>query len=208
MTTRGNGVPEAADERIAAALLRGSWQGDPEAFLQLYDRYGSELYAYLYLVLTSAVDAEQATYDVLETAIDRFRRYELGPVPFRVWLFWLAHDRVGASRSRRRPPEDGDPLASLITRLPVGGREALVLLRVLGFSLAEVSLILRRAPGRVGVLEARALESLGEMLAVRDGAEREDPAPERAGASERLSLRLRSRESPVSYRRRWALALR
>lgn len=207
MRTRSNGRPGFLGDRLAAELLRRAAKGDHKSFLELHDRYGPELYAYLDLVLTDAVDAEQATYDVLERALQHSREYLRGPVPFRVWLFWLAHERVGPARTRRRRPDHEDPLASLITRLPVGCREALVLHRLLGFSISEVALIIRRTPRAVSVFEARALETLGGMLAsiARESA---SPHVERPAASERLAVRMRSRESPVSIRRRWALALR
>jgi DNA-directed RNA polymerase specialized sigma24 family protein len=196
----GRGVPEQSDDVIAAELVRRMKVGDAEAFVDLYDLYGSPLYSYLYLVLTDTYGAAQAAQDVFELGFDVLPEHSA--VPIRVWLFWLAHRRAGGTRGHLRSvaPDDVDPLVSLVIRLPPGVREAVALRHVFGFSLPEAGVVLERSPRAISALERRGLDTLDRLLPSSDGAQ---PLP-----PERIAFRIRRRESPVAWGRRLALASR
>jgi DNA-directed RNA polymerase specialized sigma24 family protein len=197
---QGRRAPERSDGDMAAELVRAMKRGDPKAFLELYELYGPSLYAYLYLLLGEKYGAAQAVQDVFELGFDLLP--EDSPVPIRTWLFWAAHRRAGATRTvvRDLDPEERDPLVSSLIRLPPGVREALALRHVFGFRTPETAVVLDRSPGMVETLEHRGLESLARCLATAETPPSIPP--------QRHGFGRRSKESPVAWGRRLALAYR
>ena len=81
-------------------------KGDERAFLSLYDRYASRVYALTLRVLGDAMLAEEATQDTFLKLWSRSRQFNPNKGPLAPWLLTIAH-RTALDRLRlenRRPP--------------------------------------------------------------------------------------------------------
>ena len=81
---------------------------------------------------------------------------------------WLATDAPGPD-GRTEAAERAARLADALTRLPQREREALILQKYHGFSLAQIAEHLQCTTGAVAGLHARALKRLRELLTDDDG---------------------------------------
>ncbi len=102
----GSGLDEnAADNPIRLALAAD----DPAAVEQIWDRYASDLLAYLQAVLCSRMDAEEALQEVFIRLV-RKRRYLAQARNLRAYVFQIArHETATLVRRRRRQPKVADP---------------------------------------------------------------------------------------------------
>jgi RNA polymerase sigma-70 factor (ECF subfamily) len=175
-------------------LLRAAQGGDAGAFGQLYERYFDRVYSYLAFKLGSPTEAEDAAGQVFLRALESLAGFRWTGVPFRAWLFRIAHNHlVDALRRRtRRPSEpldagldlaDGralaDPEGWLMEKLrredllhAVAGltelqRQVISLKFAAGLTNAEVALILGRSEGAVKALQHAGLQALHRRLARR-----------------------------------------
>ena len=196
----GNREPEEAS---LAARARA---GDPEAFGELYELNVDRIYRYVAYRVGTEGEAEDLTEQVFLKAWEAMPRYEDRGLPFRAWLFRLAHNLVIDHYRMRRsdvPLSDvsdrdlggltalPDPQAELEARLEVDElRRALgqlreeqrqvVLLRfVEGLSHAEVGGILGKSEGATRAIQHRALLALARALKLLRGT---NEAEVRAGA--------------------------
>jgi len=81
-------------------------KGDERAFLSLYDRYASRVYALTLRVLGDTMLAEEATQDTFLKLWSRARQFNPGKGQLAPWLLTIAH-RTALDRLRlenRRPP--------------------------------------------------------------------------------------------------------
>jgi len=176
-------------------------KADPARFDALYRRYLARVYSYAYYELGdhhAAEDATEATFVAALTNLDRFEERARpadgeGASTFRVWLFQIARNEVGAERrrARRRPTEPigetviSDPLNveeeavrrdqarqawRAVGRLPGERRQAMVLRFVDELSTAEIAGVLGKSEGNVRVLIHRALRSVARELGVSERA--------------------------------------
>jgi RNA polymerase sigma-70 factor (ECF subfamily) len=185
----GRGGPAGAgvsDE----VLLRAAQAGDADAFGRLYERYFDAVYGYLAFHLGTADEAEDVAGQVFVRALEALPRYRWTGVPFRAWLFRIAHNLVVDVRRRRarRPVAplidvyaDDHPLAdpaawlaekgareallAAVDGLTAAQRQVIVLKFGAGMSNAEVAVALGRTAGAVKALQHAALRSLQRRLA-------------------------------------------
>ena len=165
---------------------------DPTAFGQLYERYVSRIYNYVYYRTGNHHDAEDLTSRVFYRALMHVDDYVDRGVPFSAWLYRIAHNLV-ANWHRdhaRRPLLDlesaqlvGDPherpewaaeqserrrqLLAVIRQLPEERQELLILKFVEQLSNAEVGQIMGRTEGAIKSLYHRTLLALRDELADR-----------------------------------------
>jgi RNA polymerase sigma-70 factor, ECF subfamily len=187
--TPGPGRPEPAD----AELLRRHVAGDAEAFGELFRRHRDRLWA---VALRTVCDPEEAADALQDAMVSAFRRAGdfRGESAVTTWLHRIV---VNASldRLRRRAarpavstgdeeafealvPQDGDHARSTDTRLDVNAalrmlppqqRAALVVVDMLGFSVADAAVILDTSPGTVKSRCARARARLLPYVAHLQG---------------------------------------
>jgi RNA polymerase sigma-70 factor, ECF subfamily len=87
-----------SDEALYARVRRG----DMRAFDELYARYASRLYGFLFSILRSRADAEDVFHEAFMRALDG-RDVELRPGGFRAWLYRIARNcALNVLRSRER----------------------------------------------------------------------------------------------------------
>ncbi len=197
---RDAGEPWPSD----AELLRRHVAGDDGAFGELFRRHRDRLWA---VALRTVCDPEEAADALQDAMVSAFRRAAdfRGESAVTTWLHRIV---VNASldRLRRRAARpalsavdeqafealvahDGDPAHAADTRLDVGAalrilppqqRAALVVVDMLGFSVAEAAVILDVSPGtvksRCARARARLLPHVAHLRGNRSASESVSPA--------------------------------
>ena len=160
-----------------------------DAFGELYERYVTKIYNYIYYRTGNHHDAEDLTARVFFRAIAHIETYTDRGVPFQAWLYRIAHNLVAnwhrdrgrrkiipldefiASGLRSESPdaytEDREERALLlaaIRRLPEERQQLLVLKFVERLSNAEVGEIMDRTEGAIKSLYHRTLIALRNDL--------------------------------------------
>lgn len=184
--------PPGADDPDALrmrALVTLAQQGDGEAFGQIYDRYVSAVYGYLYARVGSQPVAEDLTSDTFLRALRRIDSFSWQGHDLRAWLFTIARnlviDHVKSSRFRLEVPTadllDLDPgddgiedtvlgrlraaaLGDAIRQLGPDQQECLVLRFLQGLSIAETAAVMGRSQGAVKQLQLRSVRALAKIL--------------------------------------------
>jgi RNA polymerase sigma-70 factor (ECF subfamily) len=178
-------LPEKKEEEI---LARAS-QGDREAFGELYERYITRIFNYVYYRTGNVHDAEDLTARVFHRALHHIHNYTDRGLPFSAWLYRIAHNLIAnwhRDRSRHQeiplddashlhykgePPESAlvltqerEALLRLIRHLPSERQHLLILKFVEHMSNAEVGAIMGRSEGAVKSLYHRTLLALRDEL--------------------------------------------
>ena len=176
-------MSELSDESILARAANG----DGEAFGELYERYVSRIYNYIYYRTGNAHDAEDLTARVFYRAMRHISNYNDRGLPISAWLYRIAHNLVANwhrdnSRRKEIPLEESvhgrfdsshpehdllkleehDRLIRIIRRLSAERQQLLILKFVEHMSNAEIGQIMGRSEGAVKSLYHRTL------LALRD----------------------------------------
>lgn len=174
-----------------ADLLRRAGRGDTGAFGALYERYLDTIYRYVYYRTGDVQDAEDLTETVFLKAWQAMGGYRITGVPFRAWLFRIAHNSVVDHYRRRRLVEplerheqvgDGRShlddqvaaneqqrrLVTAVKQLSPLHQHVVVLRFVEELSHDEVAAVLNRTAAAVRVLQHRALKELHALLALEE----------------------------------------
>lgn len=164
---------------------------DRDAFGELYERYVTKIYNYIYYRTSNQHDAEDLTARVFFRAISHIENYVDKGVPFQAWLYRIAHNLVAnwhRDRGRRRiipldefvvsslssdapdhhaeDSEERDRLMAAIKRLPQDRQQLLVLKFVEHLSNAEIGEIMDRTEGAIKSLYHRTLTTLRDDLKI------------------------------------------
>ncbi len=167
------------------AVLIERARSDPEAFGDLYERYVTRIYSYVYHRTGNSADAEDLTERVFLQALTHLPSYQYRGLPFSVWLFRIAHNLVAnwyRDRGRARTvsldgvaaaAEENDGLERVenaalvrkaVARLSQDRRQLLLLKFGQELSHAEIGQIMGRTEGAVKALLHRTLKALKEEL--------------------------------------------
>jgi RNA polymerase sigma-70 factor, ECF subfamily len=163
---------------------------DKEAFGELYERYLTKIYNYVYYRTGNAQDAEDLTAKVFFRAMSHIQHYEDKGVPFQAWLYRIAHnlvanfhrdqgrrkiipldDYVAQSLKSEAPDkqaeanEEQEQLLAAIRRLPAERQELLLLKFIEQKSNAEIGDMMSRTEGAIKSLYHRTLLALRDELA-------------------------------------------
>ena len=177
-------APFSDEEALALAM-----QGDKQAFGDLYDKYATRIYNYVYYRTGSPQDAEDITSRVFFRAMRHITNYTDRGVPFSAWLYRIAHNLVAnwhrdSSRRQEVALEDGyqtskgeeypetalleseeqNALLGLIRSLPEERQQLLILKFVEHMSNAEIGAIMDRTEGAIKSLYHRTLLALREEI--------------------------------------------
>ncbi len=191
--TASNGQDySTADDSELVALARE----DQAAFGELYERYVSKIYSYIYFRTGNHHDAEDLTARVFHRALIHIETYVERGVPFQAWLYRIAHNLVAnwhRDRTRRKvvpldefiaaglrsdAPEDTtlaqeekERLIAAIQRLPEERQQLLILKFVEHLSNQEIGEIMDRSEGAIKSLYHRTLLALREELTAEQPSE-------------------------------------
>jgi len=165
---------------------------DQAAFGQLYERYLKKVYNYVYYRTGNHHDAEDLTARVFQRALVHIETYVERGVPFKAWLYRIAHNLVAnwhRDRNRRKvvpldefvaglrsdAPESAtevqqerDRLLKAIERLPEERQQLIILKFVEKLSNQEIGEIMDRSEGAIKSLYHRTLASLRDELTQPD----------------------------------------
>jgi len=163
---------------------------DKEAFGELYERYLTKIYNYVYYRTGNTHDAEDLTAKVFQRATSHIGTYVDQGLPFQAWLYRIAHnlvanwhrdqgkrkiialdDFVAHSLQSEAPDrwteerEEQKQLMEAVRRLPEDRQQLLLLKFIEQLSNAEIGEIMGRTEGAVKSLYHRTLLALREDLA-------------------------------------------
>lgn len=164
-------------------------QNDQDAFGQLYERYVTRIYNYIYYRTGNHDEAEDLTAKVFMRALKHIANYDERGVPFSAWLYRIAHNLVAnwhRDRGRRKiipleefmnkgsradmpetiaeEREEKERLLQAVRRLPADRQQLLILKYVERLSNAEIGDILDKTEGAVKSLYYRTLAFLRDDL--------------------------------------------
>ena len=183
-SVRGVAVRDSGD----AELISRAQRGEVNAIGHLYDRHRESIFRYLWIRLDDRQLAEDLTGDVFMRMLDGLPRYRLQGVPFRAWLYRIAHnllvDYVRKMNHQATVPIDvieeqgaDDDLDRTVEQRRLNERLRLALmsleptqcevvtLRFLaGLSLQETALTLGKTEAAIKALQHRGLSSLRRAL--------------------------------------------
>jgi RNA polymerase sigma-70 factor (ECF subfamily) len=184
VSPRGAAMQDSSD----AELITRAQRGEVNALGRLYDRHRESIFRYLWLRLDDRQLAEDLTGDVFMRMLDALPRYRMKGLPFRAWLYRIAHnllvDHVRKINRQATLPLDSveeqgaedDPglvieqrqlserLQVALLRLEPTQCEVVVLRFVAGLSLQETALALGKTEAAIKALQHRGLRGLRQAL--------------------------------------------
>ncbi|MDO9444223.1 MAG: sigma-70 family RNA polymerase sigma factor [Dehalococcoidia bacterium] len=183
MDARHDPAPGGTDLETDAVrrLVDRAKGGDAEAFGGLYDRFQPEIVRYLTHRTRDADAAEDLAQQVFLKAWQAIPRYEDRGVPFKAWLYRMAHNQMVDHFRSRRPTSDlegldlpvdseaetlllegemQEALKGALERLTEDHRQVLVLRFLMEKSAREIGEIMGRKEVTIRGLQMRALQSL------------------------------------------------
>ena len=182
--------PEPPDDSTRMrALVELAQGGDTEAFGQLYDRYVTGVFRYVYFRVGNSQLAEDLTAETFLRALRSLHTFQWKGKDFAAWLTTIARNlindhfksrRVRSEFStdafpdradvRRGPDEDvlallsNEALMRAVASLPDDQRDCVLMRFVQELSIAETAQVLDRSEGAIKQLQLRAVRSLAKML--------------------------------------------
>ena len=174
-------VAPSADTVALDALVDRARLGDADAFGLLYDRFQPEILRYLVHRVGDPDAAEDLAQQVFLKAWQAIPRYEARGVPFKAWLYRMAHNQmVDHFRTRRPttdlegvdPPQEAEAeglviaaetteaLAKAMSRLSEDHRQVLTLRFLMEKSAREIGEVMGRKGVTIRGLQMRALQAL------------------------------------------------
>lgn len=170
-------------------LIKIAQEGDAEAFGELYERYATRVFRFLFAHLSNRMDAEDLVGDVFLRVWRSLPNYEEKGVPFLAFLFRIARNalidhyrRAGKSKQdvsiEDITLQDGDPgpgdtvmanleheqLRQTLGQLREDYRTVLILRFLSELTPDETAEVMDRSAGAVRVLQHRALAALRKLM--------------------------------------------
>ena len=181
--------PDQAEADRMIALVELARGGDTEAFGQLYDRYHTSVYRFVYYRVGSVALAEDLTSETFFRALRSMGTFQWQGKDFGAWLMTIARnlttDHFKAGRTRLEYSTDdmtahdgttegpeilvlesltNQTLLAALTTLPHEQQECLIMRFLQGLSIAETALVLGRSAGAVKQLQLRGVRNLAKAL--------------------------------------------
>jgi RNA polymerase sigma-70 factor (ECF subfamily) len=176
-----------------AELITRAQRGEVNAIGRLYDRHRESIFRYLWLRLDDRQLAEDLTGDVFMRMLAALPRYRVQGLPFRAWLYRIAHNllvdyfrkmnrqaTVPLDAVEKQGTED-DPdrtieqtllserLQVALMRLEPTQCEVVILRFLAGLSLQETALTLGKTEAAIKALQHRGLSGLRRALEPLEG---------------------------------------
>ncbi len=183
-----SGAPDP-DHAEVWALVAAAQDGDAEAFGQLYDRYVTTVYRFIYYRLGDRAQAEDLTSETFVRALRRLHSVSYQGRDLAAWFVTIARnlvlDHVKSARYRMEITTDelldtgesaDNPEVAVLTSLTnarlvdairdlsAEQRECVVLRFFQGFSVAETAEVMGKNEGAVKAMQHRAVRRLHGLL--------------------------------------------
>ena len=178
-------IEEASEE----ALLASAAAFDETALGELYDRYESRIYSYIFRRTGDATLAEDLTAQVFLKMLEAIRGSKAWHSSFSGWLYRIAHnavidyyrqrdrqqlvqleDAVSVVASDHNPVViaetnmDANRLRAAIARLTEEQADVIGLRFLEGYSISEVAIMMDKTEGSIKALQYRAVATLRQLL--------------------------------------------
>jgi RNA polymerase sigma-70 factor, ECF subfamily len=170
-----------SSKEASERLLVQAAQKDPERFAELYELHFDAVYAFIARRVQARDVAEDLTADVFYKALAALPRFDWRGVPFGVWLFRIAANRLADQwKSSAKEPQQTGPepateaecekayfcahLYAMVDSLPADQRRVVQLRFAEGRSIREIAGALKRTEGAVKQLQLRALKTLRRRI--------------------------------------------
>lgn len=178
-------IEEASEE----ALLASAAAFDETALGELYDRYESRIYSYIFRRTGDATLAEDLTAQVFLKMLEAIRSSKAWHSSFSGWLYRIAHnavidyyrqrdrqqlvqleDAVSVVASDHNPVViaetnmDANRLRAAIARLTEEQADVIGLRFLEGYSISEVAIMMDKTEGSIKALQYRAVATLRQLL--------------------------------------------
>src|SRR5512143_2643281 len=181
---QGVAMPDSSD----AELITRAQRGEVSAIGRLYDRHRESIFRYLWIRLDDRQLAEDLTGDVFMRMLSALPRYHMKGLPFRAWLYRIAHNLLvdyfrkmnrqatvpldaveeqGTEDDPARTVEQillSERLQVALIRLEPTQCEVVALRFLAGLSLQETALTLGKTEAAIKALQYRGLSSLRRAL--------------------------------------------
>ena len=179
-------------ESMEVELVARAQGGDVNAIGALYDEHHESIFRYVWLRVGDAQLAEDLTGDVFMRMLKALPNYQAVGLPFRAWLYRIAHNLLVdhyRRNGRREPvsldaveahPAGDDPLVSVerrllaerlghaLSQLDPHQCEVVVLRFLAGLSLQETAAAMGRSEAAVKSLQHRSLAALRRTLGEKE----------------------------------------
>ena len=178
-------IEEASEE----ALLASAAAFDETALGELYDRYESRIYSYIFRRTGDATLAEDLTAQVFLKMLEAIRSSKAWHSSFSGWLYRIAHNAVidyYRQRDRQQLVQledavsvvaidhnpvviaetnmDANRLRAAIARLTEEQADVIGLRFLEGYSISEVAIMMDKTEGSIKALQYRAVATLRQLL--------------------------------------------
>jgi RNA polymerase sigma-70 factor, ECF subfamily len=179
-------------QAVDAQLLNRALAGDAAAFGDLYERHLDAIYHYVFYRVNGRHEAEDLTENIFLRAWQALDSHPPREIPFRLWLYRIAHNVV-VDYYRTRQEQIGLEAAAHLAD-PVEGPEATVVRQeratalkqalkqltedhqqvltcrfIVGLSHAETAVVMTRNEEAVRALQYRAINALRNLLITQKG---------------------------------------
>ena len=184
-------APAEGESAVTLALVQRAQAGDAEAFGELYDRYVTFVYRFIYYRVGSAQVAEDLTSETFLRALRRISTFTWQGRDVGAWFVTIARnliaDHYKSSRYRLELTTDdiaesgahlvldgpenavlegmqNKVLLQAVKKLGAEQQECIVLRFLQGLSVAETALAMGKNDGAIKALQYRAIRALGRLL--------------------------------------------
>ncbi len=168
-----------------AALAQRARQGDSSAYVEIYERYQPQIYAYVSYRVADSSAADDLTAEVFVRMVAKIHTFVPSDRPLLSWLYTIASNLVidHHRSSRRTVPLDESivshetsparrleekleraRLREAIERLTEDQRQIIVLRFVEKCKNAEIAVAMNKSEGAIKSLQHRALATLSRLL--------------------------------------------
>ena len=172
---------------LARAVAAAKDEQDQDALRFLYVRFADDVCRYVHTIVGDRHAAEDITQTIFSKLLTKMRHYEARDVPFKGWLFRVAHNAaIDHIRGRRVVPfeevrtvetradetgiERGRSLRLALERLSPDQREVMVLRHIAGMTPPEIARHLKKSESAINGLHHRARAALKASLREFDAA--------------------------------------
>lgn len=160
--------------------------GEAEAFGQLYDKYQSGIYRFIYLKVGRREEAEDLTHQVFLKSWRNISNYSFKGFPFSSWLYSIARNQVIDFYRLKKEVVELDSIAELktendsqiyfdkkndlarvknaILELNDEQQNVIILRFIEDFSISETAMALDKSESAVKLLQHRAIKKLKKLI--------------------------------------------
>lgn len=179
---------DRSDSADLKKIITDAKRGDEAAFTELYRRYFVPVYRYVFSHVGSRSDADDLTQDAFVKILGSFSRYVETDSPPLAYFYTVARNTViDWHRKKKTQPLEDDlartlrddtvhpeeraaneeehkGLLELISHLPEGEREAIILKYVNDLSNKEIAAMMKKSEEAVRKLQSRGMHNLRKLL--------------------------------------------